>query len=134
MALIGETDSRPGLIGYEEQNKPLYSEIEVETTKKILREYEQTKNETILDLTLNDIIENTVEMVGNFSHDYMYQLHEVSLESKLDGKEDEGFLENFKKYIVAFMLYLGDKDNILYFGIILVVLSIILYFFNISSQ
>ena len=134
MALIGETDSRPGLIGFEEQNKPLYSEIEVETTKKILREYEQTKNETILDLTLNDIIENTVDMVGNFSHDYMYKLHEVSLESKLDGKKDEGFFENFKKYIVAFMLYLGDKDNILYFGIILVMLSIILYFFNISSQ
>ena len=47
MALLTETDSRPGLIGYEETNKPLYSEIETETTKKILREYEQKKQETI---------------------------------------------------------------------------------------
>ena len=39
MAILTETDSRPGLIGYEETNKPLYSEIETETTKKILREY-----------------------------------------------------------------------------------------------
>ena len=30
MALIGETESRPGLIGYEETNKPLYSEFETE--------------------------------------------------------------------------------------------------------
>ena len=28
MAILTETDSRPGLIGYEETNKPLYSEIE----------------------------------------------------------------------------------------------------------
>ena len=28
MALIGDEDSRPGLIGYEERNKPLYSEVE----------------------------------------------------------------------------------------------------------
>ena len=26
MAILTETDSRPGLIGYEETNKPLYSE------------------------------------------------------------------------------------------------------------
>ena len=38
MALLTETDSRPGLIGYEETNKPLYSEFETETTKKILKD------------------------------------------------------------------------------------------------
>ena len=133
MALIGETDSRPGLIGYEEINRPLYSEIEEETTRRVMQEYEQTKNETVLDLTLNQIIEKTVNMIGGFSKDYMYKLHDVSLESELYG-EEEGFYTTFKKYIVAFMLYLGSKDNLLYFGIILVVLSIILYFFNISSQ
>jgi len=133
MALLAETESRPGLIGYEETNKPLYSEIETETTKKILREYEQKNPETILDLTLNQIIDNTVSMVGDFSHNYMLKINEVTLESKLYG-EDETFLNNLQKYIVAFMLYLGDKSNLLYFGIILVILSIILYFFNISSQ
>jgi len=133
MAILTETDSRPGLIGYEETNKPLYSEIETETTKKILREYEQKKQETILDLTLNQIIDNTVTMVGDFTNDYMLKIHEVNLEEKMYG-EEENILNNYKKYIVALMLYLGDKNNLLYFGIILVILSIILYFFNISSQ
>ena len=133
MALISDTDSRPGLIGYEETNKPLYSEIETETSKKILKEYEQTYHETVLDLTLNQIIENTVAMVGDFSNDYMLKINEVTLESKLYG-EEETFVNNLQKYIVAFMLYIGDKNNLLYFGIILVILSIILYFFNISSR
>tara|TARA_B100000214_G_C23727928_1_gene517417 strand:- start:65 stop:466 length:402 start_codon:yes stop_codon:yes gene_type:complete len=133
MALIAETDSRPGLIGYEETNKPLYSEIETETTEKIMREYEQKKRETILDLTLNDIIDNTVNMVGDFTKDYMLKIHEVNLEGGEYG-EEENFLSSFKKYVVAFMLYLGDKNNLLYFGIILVILSIIIYFFNISSK
>ena len=133
MALLTETDSRPGLIGYEETNKPLYSEFETETTKKILKEYEKKDHETILDLTLNQIVDNTVTMVGDFSREYMLIINDVNLESKLYGEEDN-FVNNFKKYIIALMLYLGDKNNLLYFGIILVILSIILYFFNISSQ
>ena len=133
MALIAETDSRPGLIGYEETNKPLYSEIETETTAKIMREYEQKYRETVLDLTVNEIIDNTVNMVGTFTKDYMRKRHEVNLETK-DYGEEEGFLMNLKKYIMAFMLYLGDNNNLIYFGVILVILSIILYFFNISSQ
>ena len=131
MALIGETDSRPGLIGYEDTNKPLYSEYETEKTKEVMKEYEQKKRETVLDLTLNEIIDNTVSMVGNFSNDYMMKIHEVNLETMND---EETFLSNFKKYITAFMLYLGNKNNIIYFGIILVILSIILYFFNITSK
>ena len=133
MAILTETDSRPGLIGYEETNKPLYSEIETETTKKIIREHVQKKQETILDLTLNEIIDNTVTMVGDFSRDYMLKIHEINLEEEMNG-EEETILNNYKKYILALMLYLGDKNNLLYFGIILVFLSIILYFFNISSQ
>ena len=133
MALLTETDSRPGLIGYEETNKPLYSEFETETTKKILKEYEKKDHETILDLTLNQIVDNTVTMVGDFSREYMLKINDVNLESKLYGEEDN-FVNNFKKYIIALMLYLGDKNNLLYFGIILVILSIILYFFNITSQ
>ena len=133
MAILTETDSRPGLIGYEETNKPLYSEIETETTKKIIREHVQKKQETILDLPLNEIIDKTVTMVGDFSRDYMLKIHEINLEEEMNG-EEETILNNYKKYILALMLYLGDKNNLLYFGIILVFLSIILYFFNISNQ
>ena len=131
--MLREHTYQKSILRYKKTNKPLYSEIETETTKKILREYEQKKHETVLDLTLDQIVDNTVTMVGDFSRDYLLKIHDVTLESELYG-EEETFLNNFKKYIVAFMLYLGDKNNLLYFGIILVIISIILYFFNISSQ
>ena len=97
-----------------------------------IQEYEQNDPETIFDLSLNEIVENTVEMVANFSNDYYLKVNEVDLESKLYG-EKETFLVNLQKYLVGFMLYLGDKNNLLYFGILLIIFSIILYFFNISS-
>ena len=88
----------------------------------------------ITELSLNEIVDNTATMVGDFTNDYMLKVHEVNLEEKLYGEDEESYINNFKKYIIAFMLYLSDKNNLLYFGIILVILSIILYFFNISSQ
>ena len=48
-------------------------------------------------------------------------------------KEDYDFYTNLKKYMLAFSLYLGENDNVLYFGIVLVLVSIIIYFINISS-
>ena len=37
MALIEETESRPALIGYEERNQPLYTEIEKERTSSFIK-------------------------------------------------------------------------------------------------
>ena len=131
MALIEETESRPALIGYEERNQPLYTEIEKERTSEILREYEKKNQNTVLDLTMNQIIDNTVNLSANFMDDYADKMNQVSLEFQLY-EEDDTLFTNFKKYILAFVLYLGDKDNIIYVGVLLVTLSIILYFFNIS--
>ena len=43
-----------------------------------------------------------------------------------------GFLENIKIYIIAFVRYINESDNIIYFGIILILISLILYFLNIT--
>ena len=45
MAILTETDSRPGLIGYEETNKPLYSEFETENNLIKIYKYKQFKLE-----------------------------------------------------------------------------------------
>ena len=135
MSLLSELktdDTRPQITGFMDKKHEYLSEYETEESKKLLREYTQKKNETILDLTLNEIIENIVSRIAEFSYDFSYILYEVDLEFKLH-EEDYSFYTNIKKYILAFSLYLGENDNLLYFGILLVLLSIILYFFNISS-
>ena len=135
MSLLSELkpdDTRPQITGYTDKKQDYLSEYEAEESKKLLREYTQKKNETILDLTLNQIIENSVNRIAEFSNDFAYQLYEVDLEFKLH-EENESFYTNLRKYILAFTLYLGKNDNLLYFGILFVMISIILYFFNISS-
>ena len=132
MALIGDTESRPALTGYEERNQPLYSEFEKNQKSEILKEYEAKKKETFLDLTMNEIIDRTVDLSANFMDEYSEKMNDVNLEFEIY-KEDDSLYTNIRKYILAFVLYLGDKDNMIYVGVILVTLSIILYFFNISS-
>ena len=61
MSLLSELktdDTRPQITGFMDKKHEYLSEYETEESKKLLREYTQKKNETILDLTLNQIIEN----------------------------------------------------------------------------
>ena len=110
-------------------NKKIYSDIDIE--RNLVKKDESKRGPTILDLKLHEIIENLVEIIANFQKDYVYKLYEVDLEFKLI-EEERGFFVSLKKYALALMLYLGDKDNILYIGILLIIISIILYFFNIT--
>lgn len=132
MALISDTESRPALTGYESRNQPLYSDFEKNEKSEILREHEAKKSQTVLDLTIHEIIDKTVNLSSNFMNEYSEKMNDVSLDFDLY-KEDDSLYTNVKKYILALVLYIGDKDNIIYVGVILVTLSIILYFFNISS-
>jgi len=125
------SDDNEEIPGY--LNRKIYSDIDIE--RNLVKKYEnkdENKGEnTILDLKLHEIIENLVGVIANFQKEYVYKLYEVDLEFKLmDG--DNSFLVNLKKYSLALMLYLGDRDNILYIGILLIIISIILYFFNIT--
>lgn len=110
-------------------NKKIYSDIDIE--RNLVKKNESKKPNTILDLKLEEIIENFVGVIANFQKDYVYKLYEVDLEFQIM-EEDDGHFVNLKKYVIALMLYLGDKDNILYIGILLIIISIILYFFNIT--
>ena len=87
------------------------------------------KKKNIFDLSLNKIIHNTISFLDHFQSDYSSKLYEVELL-----EEDEKKKNMVMKYFTAFGLYARENDNIIYLGIILVVLSFILYFFSISSD
>ena len=126
-------DSRPQITGYINDGQQYISKYETENINKLLREYKKRDRETIFTMTLNDIIEHTVLFISEYPTEFSKKMYEVTLDfSLVEGPENN--IQIIKKYILAFMLHLGDKDNILYFGIILITLSIILYFFNITTQ
>ena len=86
---------------------------------------------TILDLKLSEIIKNTSECLKNFMSEYNKALHLADVEN-IDGKR--GILYTIRRYIIAFFIYLNDKDNMLYTGITLLIISIILYSINIIRR
>ena len=127
-------DSRPQISTEVDRHSKHLTSHELDYLQNLHHEeHLKKKKKTVMDMTLNEIVENTVNFTAHFSRDYSHKLYEVDLDFKTH--EDEGgFFSSLKKYLLAFTLYLSDNDNILYFGIILVLLSIILYFFNITSS
>ena len=128
-----KNESRPTISGAVPSNDKYISKFERDSTEKMQREFHQKQGETVFDMTINEIVENTAKFIEGFQNGYSYKVHKVESEYKLYNNDDPGFFENLKKYMMALVLYLGDDDNLLYFGIIMVTLSIILYFFNISG-
>lgn len=85
---------------------------------------------SIFDLTLNQIIQKTISFLDHFQSDYSEKLYEVDLIEKDETRKKNSIM----KYFTAFGLYIRENDNVIYLGIVLVILSFIIYFFSISTQ
>tara|TARA_Y100000996_G_C22244875_1_gene529317 strand:+ start:88 stop:630 length:543 start_codon:yes stop_codon:yes gene_type:complete len=122
----GTQDGR--VIGY------LSNEI-YEPVKKYVNEVKKdtddsSKGKNIMELSINEIIENTAQCLNDFDSEYLAMLYKADLKYGYS-KGQEGFFTNMKRYTIAFLMYLNDKNNILYIGITLFIISIIIYFINI---
>ena len=94
-------------------------------------EKNKNKKKNLLDLTINEIVENTIKFFINFNNDFNEILYEYEMEFQNEENEEEK-LNQFKIYLYALVRYVSIKDNLFYFGVTLIILSIILYFINIT--
>lgn len=120
-----ESGRIPGYLG-----RQIYSEID-KKQDKLIDEKQPKYRKTILDMPLKDIMKNTSNFVDNFNKDLAYNIRKVELENDL---KETDFITTIKKYVFGFSMLISDKDNMIYLGIILIVMSIIIYFFNISRN
>ena len=90
-------------------------------------------NGGMMDMPIGELISNTSMVLNNFEDDFLSSLHKVDIEFGYSNT-DNGFVKNTKRYILAFMIYLQEGNNILYIGITLFIISIILYFINIIRK
>ena len=120
-----ESGRIPGYLG-----RQIYSEID-KKQEKLIDEKQPKYRKTILDMPLKDIMKNTSNFVDNFNKDLAYNRRKVELENDL---KETDFITTIKKYVFGFSMLISDKDNMIYLGIILIVMSIIIYFFNISRN
>ncbi len=105
------------------------SNNELGSTDEITKQYER-KKKTIMDEPLHTIIDKTLNFMVYSVDDYSQALDEVSLQLPKDSLK--GMSGSVKLHLYSFMRFCQISDNLIYIGILCVILSIIIYFLNIT--
>lgn len=127
----GPTDPRPQMALDLRNAYSLTMEEKVKIDNIVKEEYSK-QNRTILDEPLGDILDKTFNFYGNFFMDYKerYDYADALLNIDVGDVNKPG---NFIiLHLTTISLLIRDSDNIIYIGILFIILSIIIYFFNIS--
>ena len=132
-------ENRPQMssAGLEVNNKHFrdLSNHELHQIKKIHHEDHKKKNKpkTILDESLGDIMEKCVNFLTYSFDGYSKAYYEAEIMEDVYDKEKSTY-ESLKIHLIAFSLFMREDENILYIGILLVLLSIIIYLVNITTS
>ena len=94
--IINKDEERPQLIVPQERNK-YASKYESIVEEQILRDVKQTKKHTIMTMTLNEIVENTIETFSSFPQEYKKHFYRLKLKFHLNLKIHQlnNLLHNF---------------------------------------
>ena len=124
------SDNRPQISGTIDRFNKHLTNSEISYINKIYHQDNKKKEKTIFDMNLGEIMENTSNFFNNLLMDYTNKIYDTEL--YYSDNNNKGVLENIKIYIIAFVRYINESDNIIYFGILLILISLILYFLNIT--
>ena len=97
----------------------------------VKKEYSE-KHTTILDESLGDILDKTFNFMGNFMVEYGSKYDYADALLNIEVSDVNSISNKILIHLTAISLMIRESDNIIYIGILFVITSIILYFFNIS--
>ena len=106
---------------------------ELNKMNRIIDQEHNKKGETILDKPFGEVINNTVNFFGNSFEAYQTKLIEAEFSRNLYDTEHP-YLDKLQKHLIAIVLFIRDEDNVIYLGIIMIILSVLICFFNISRS
>jgi len=109
------------------------SNHELHQIKKIHQEEHSVKTKTILDEPLGEIVDKCINFLTYSFDGYSKAYYKAELMEEVYDN-DKTMYEKIKVFLLAFILFIKDDSNILYLGIILVFISIIIYFVNITTS
>ena len=124
------SDNRPQISGTIDRFNKHLTNSEISYINRIYHQDNKKKSRTIFEMNLGEIMENTSNFFNNFLMEYTNKIYDTEL--YYSDNNSDGPLETLKIYIIAFVRYINESDNIIYFGIILILISLILYFLNIT--
>jgi len=130
-------DNRPQMssAGLEVNNKHFgdLSNHELHQIKKMHEKDHQMKPKTILDESMGDIMNKLVNFLTYSFDGYTKALYEAEIMEDVYDNEKSTY-EMIKVHFIAITLFMREDENILYIGILLVLLSIIIYLVNITTS
>jgi len=98
----------------------------------IIEDHYKKKQSTILEKPLGEVIDHTINF---FSHSFdSYSEKVIEAEAILMINSSDSYMGYLKKHLTAFTLFIRDDENIIYLGILLIILSVLICFFNISRS
>ena len=125
--------SRPqeGRTGVVRASLDALNDVEYNKMNRILEEEYNKKRATILDRPLGDVLEGTVNFFSNSFNSYADKFLEAKF-SKLLFQTDNEYLNKLQIHLIAISLFIRDDENVIYLGIIMIIISFLLCFINIT--
>ena len=123
------------------ENRPQISATNIQTTLEHSEFHKQTSLSdvyqqsptSILDKPLGLIIDETFNFTVRSIDEY-YSRYSEAEEMMKNYQENKGILDGLKVHMYAIVLFFKHGENIIYIGILMIVVSLIIYFINISTS
>ena len=132
----GTIENRPQLTpaGLSDSNEHIshLSNHELQQMKNIYEKDHRRKPITILDESLGDILDKTINFLVHSYEGYTKKIYEAELMEDVKGHRG-GYYKRFKVHLIASVLFIRDDRNIVYIGFLMIFFSIIIYFINIIT-
>lgn len=101
--------------------------------KDYMDNVKSVKTKTILDETLGETMNKTVNFLTFSFEGYTKAIYEAELmEDVYDN--DKSIYQTIKVHLIAIILFMREDQNILYIGILLIFISIVMYLMNITTS
>jgi hypothetical protein len=128
--MVKQYEYRPGISNNNSNKVNSYNDAQLNYLKnKVFLENKgdvQKNNNAFMNLTIKDIYENIINLLPNLYNDYHKKYLETSLNLK---NENEYVTENIIVRETLISLIFNSK-NIIYLGIVIILLSFLLYMVN----
>lgn len=130
-SLLSQSRPQQGRSGVVRASLDALNDVEYSKMNRILEEEYNKKSTTILDRSLGDVLEGTVNFFSNSFNSYADKFLEAKFSKPLYETDNE-YLNDLQIHLIAVSLFIRDDENVIYLGIIMIIISVLLCFINIT--
>jgi hypothetical protein len=140
-SLNEETEFEKGVKGPKEPDELMgsdpyenYKDNIIQSKEEIRKTFHQDPK-TILDETVGSVMNKTLSFLTYSGDSYLKKVYEAESILDIEDKEDNDLTwkQTASKYGMGIALFCRDSDNAIYLGIVLIFVSLIIYFLSIVS-